>query len=166
MPAFNVHKSIVIDAPVSQVFATVRDFKTWSKWSPWLIADPECTLNFDTDDEGYSWDGPVAGSGAMRIEEALTNQEIRYDLTFLKPWKSTAKFQLEFEEAEGGTEVNWKMQSSLPFFMFFMKGMMVAMIGMDYTRGLAMLKDFVETENVPSVLTFGEDRFKTGPLLV
>lgn len=160
MPAFQVYRSIVINAPVSQVLETVRDFKTWSKWSPWLICDPECSLTFDSDGDGYSWEGPVAGSGGMRVESVHPHPEISYALTFLKPWKSTAKFQFQFKEAKGGTEVTWKMQSSLPFFMFFMKQMMVAMIGRDYTRGLAMLKDFVETGSVPSVLSFSEVRFE------
>ncbi|MDF1739114.1 MAG: SRPBCC family protein [Verrucomicrobiales bacterium] len=160
MPDFQVHKSIVIDASVSQVFETIRNFKTWPTWSPWLIADPDASVMFDADEKGYSWNGPVAGSGGMRIEAVQENEKISYDLTFLKPWKSTAKFQFEFRDAGGGTEVNWKMQSSLPFFMFLMKDMMVAMIGMDYTRGLAMLKDLVETGSVPSALSFGEDQFR------
>ncbi|MEC5126198.1 SRPBCC family protein [Verrucomicrobiales bacterium BCK34] len=160
MSDFQVHKSIVIDAPVSQIFETIRNFKTWPDWSPWLIADPDAAVIFDLDDKGYSWKGPVAGSGGMRIEGVQENEKISYDLAFLKPWKSTAKFQFEFSEVSGGTEVTWKMQSSLPFFMFFMKDMMVAMIGMDYTRGLAMLKDLVETGSVPSVLSFSEDEFR------
>jgi effector-binding domain-containing protein len=46
------------------------------------------------------------------------------------------------------------MTSKLPFFMFFMTKMMTAYIGMDYERGLKMLKDYVETGSVPSKLSF------------
>ncbi|MEQ1842687.1 MAG: GyrI-like domain-containing protein, partial [Verrucomicrobiales bacterium] len=53
-----------------------------------------------------------------------------------------------------GVEVTWTMESSLPFFLFFLTRMMSAMIGRDYERGLAMLKDFVETGSVPSKLEF------------
>jgi hypothetical protein len=46
------------------------------------------------------------------------------------------------------------MTGSLPFFMFFMTKMMAAYIGMDYQRGLMMLKDYVGTGAVPSKLEF------------
>jgi hypothetical protein len=36
MPAYNVHRSIVINVPSEQVFNTVADYGTWTKWSPWL----------------------------------------------------------------------------------------------------------------------------------
>ena len=63
-------------------------------------------------------------------------------------------FRFEFAEKDGGTEVTWSMDSSLPFFLFFMKRMMETFIGMDYTRGLAMLKDYAENGEVPSKLEF------------
>jgi hypothetical protein len=46
------------------------------------------------------------------------------------------------------------MDSKQPFFQFFLKGMMTSLIGMDYERGLRMLKDYVETGSVPSTLEF------------
>jgi DNA gyrase inhibitor GyrI len=52
------------------------------------------------------------------------------------------------------------MDSSLPFFMFFFKRMMEGFIGMDYQRGLGMLKDYVESGSVPSALEFqGQSAF-------
>ena len=42
------------------------------------------------------------------------------------------------------------MDSSLPFFMFFMKSLMVSLIGMDFDRGLKMLKDYIETDSIAS----------------
>jgi accessory colonization factor AcfC len=41
MPKFNVEESIFVDVPVEKAYATVKDFKSWSIWSPWTIADPE-----------------------------------------------------------------------------------------------------------------------------
>jgi len=42
----------------------------------------------------------------------------------LKAWKSKAEVKMMFEEIKGGTEVVWSLESALPFFMLFMKGMM------------------------------------------
>jgi predicted transcriptional regulator YdeE len=52
------------------------------------------------------------------------------------------------------------MDSSLPFFMFFMKKLMERMISMDYDRGLLMLKDYVEKGKVEAKLEFlGESEY-------
>ena len=45
------------------------------------------------------------------------------------------KVDFYLKSNENSTEVNWTMDSSLPFFMFWMKNQMVEFIGMDYDRG-------------------------------
>ena len=154
MPKFAVSKSVTIDAPVDKVFATVRDFKHWPTWSPWLIADPGCDVQFEGDGSGYSWEGAVCGAGKMAIVKEDAPSRIDYDLNFLKPWKSQADVSFKFADKGGSTEVSWTMDSSLPFFMFFFKTMMECFIGMYYQCRLSMLKDFVETGSVPSKLEF------------
>lgn len=161
MPKFTVAESIQIDAPLSKVYAIVRDFTQWPRWSPWLICEPGCPVDVADDGRSYSWDGKIVGSGNMAITSESENQQIEYKLTFLKPWKSVSSVQFAFAESESGTRLTWTMQGSLPFFMFWMKGMMAAVIGMDYQRGLAMLKDYAETGQVPSTLEFpGVQAFK------
>ena len=51
-------------------------------------------------------------------------------------------------------ELTWSMDSAVPFFMFFFKKMMEAFIGMDYERGLMMLKEYAETGEVSCQLEF------------
>ena len=52
------------------------------------------------------------------------------------------------------------MDGSLPFFMFWMKTMMERLIGMDYDRGLLMLKDYIEKGSVGVKLEFlGEEEY-------
>jgi len=154
MPKFSVSKSVQIDAPIDKVYAIVRDFKQWQPWSPWLIAEPEAKVTYAEDGKSHDWDGQVTGSGGMKIIGEKENSLIDYKLTFLKPWKSLADVKFHFTEKDGKTEATWTMDSSLPFFMFFMKNMMVAFIGMDYQRGLDMLKAYAETGSVPSKLEF------------
>lgn len=154
MPAFLVRKSIRIAAPAQQVYELVRDFKSWPAWSPWLIAEPDARVTYAPDGRGYAWAGDITGSGEMEITGGDPPWSIHYRLTFLKPWKSVNQVAFHFSEHDHETEAEWTMEGTLPWFMFWMKGMMSAWIGADYERGLRMLKDLAETGAVPSKLEF------------
>lgn len=154
MPKLTIDKSILIDAPIDKVFATVRDFKQWPSWSPWIIVEPDCILDYADNGSEYSWNGKVIGSGNMVIESEQANRSISYKLSFLKPWKSTSTVSFLFTEKDGKTEARWTMNGSLPFFIFWMKAMMTTAVGMDYERGLKMLKDYIENGSVPSKLEY------------
>jgi hypothetical protein len=53
------------------------------------------------------------------------------------------------------------MKRKLPIVMFMMTKMMPPFVGMDYGRGLSMLKDYLETESVASKLAFpGSEQFQ------
>lgn len=160
MPQLNISKSILIHAPVERVYAAVRDFKSWRAWSPWLIAEPDCRIQYATDGRGYSWNGRIVGAGNIEVTREDSPRSIHCRLEFLKPWKSASDVAFHFAESDGTTEVTWTMNGSLPFFLFFMKSMMTAFLGMDFQRGLNMLKDYAETGEVPSQLEFvGRERF-------
>lgn len=154
MPNFDVRKSIFIEAPPERVHAVVRDFRQWPAWSPWLIAEPDSRLDYAENGKSYTWEGKITGSGEMRVtgEDAL--RSIDYYLAFLKPWKSVNTVRFQFAGKNGGTEVTWTMEGSLPFFMFWMKSMMAGYVGADYQRGLMLLKAYVETGSVPCKLDF------------
>ena len=157
MPAMHISRSIEIDVPVDVVYESISNFREWPRWSPWLIAEPGCEVTYAEDGTSYSWDGQYVGAGEMKIAEEKKNEALHCDLQFFKPWKSTAKVAFLLEPASESTRVSWKMDSSLPVFMFFMKDMMEGFVGMDYQRGLAMLKDLLETGDVPVKLEFGEE---------
>ncbi|MCB1123991.1 MAG: SRPBCC family protein, partial [Verrucomicrobiae bacterium] len=131
-----------------------RDFHSWGKWSPWIIAEPDTRIDVASDGRSYSWEGEIVGSGNIRIDREEPGKAIYYTLTFLKPWKSTSPVSFLFEPEAAGVKLTWTMVGSMPFFLFFMTKMMGAFIGMDYDRGLSMLKDYIETGVVPSKLEF------------
>ena len=161
MPKMSINRSVEINAPVHKVFSTLNDFNTWTAWSPWLIMDPEAKVNVRDDAKYYDWEGDRVGSGQMEIVGEKENETVDYDLLFLKPWKSKAKVSFHTKPKGDATEVSWTMDSNLPFFMFWMKPMMEAFVGMDYERGLNMLKDYVEQGKVPSKLDFkGQKSFE------
>ena len=154
MPKTHVSRSQEINAPIESVFNILNNFNQWQPWSPWLICEPEATVKVDDDSKYYEWEGRRIGSGNMRITNENPNSSIDYDLTFLKPWKSQAKVRFNLESQGEGTKATWIMDSSLPFFMFWMKKSMEAFIGMDFDRGLNMLKEYAEDGAVNSKLEF------------
>jgi effector-binding domain-containing protein len=160
MPKINVSKSISINAPQQKIKEFLADFHNWKNWSPWLICEPEATINYADDGKYYKWEGNRVGSGEMKVT-GENDERIDYDLTFLKPWKSKAKVAFNFKEEGNQTIVNWTMKSSLPFFMFWMKKAMEIYVGMDYDRGLRMLKEEVELGKINSQLEFvGDNNFE------
>lgn len=160
MPKMSIQRSVQVNAPVDKVFSTLNNFNSWTSWSPWLIMDPKADVTIREDAKYYSWEGERVGSGNMAIINERQNESIDYDLLFLKPWKSKAKVSFYTKANGEHTEVTWTMDSSLPFFMFWMKRMMEAFVGMDYERGLNLLKDYVEHGEIKSKLDFrGEKQF-------
>lgn len=154
MPKTHVTRRKIISAPIETVYEAVANLEKWEAWSPWLMMEPEANVTVAADKKSYSWDGQRVGQGHMAITDAAPYESARYDLTFLKPFKSSAKVGMDLKSAGGGTEVTWSMDSALPFFMFFMKNMMESFIGMDYERGLNLLKDYAEDGQVHSKLNF------------
>ena len=152
---FNVNKSTIIDAPLANVRKLIEHFNHWSRWSPWVVIEPTCTVTVTgtANEPGHSmsWDGEIIGSGNITLESSEAHQ-LNYQLEFLKPWKSKANTSFLLEEisgTDGQTKVTWTMNSSLPFFLFFMVKTMKNAIGMDYQRGLRMLKEISEKERIP-----------------
>lgn len=154
MPKIHTSRRKLINAPPEAVYDAVANMDKWQAWSPWLMMEPEAVVTLSNDGNAYSWSGKRVGDGHMTLTEAVPHQSARYDLTFLKPFKSHAKVGMDLKAVEGGTEVTWSMDSALPFFMFFMKKMMETFIGMDYDRGLNLLKDYAEDGQVHSKLNF------------
>lgn len=144
MPQLFIRKTILIEKDCLSIFNIINDFHHWPKWSPWLIADPQAIVTIDPNGKYFNWKSPILGSGEMSLIHEEGCQLINYDLQFFKPWKSNAKVTFYFNSKDKGTEVVWTMKSSLPFYLFWMKKQMEAFVGMDYDRGLLLLKDLVE----------------------
>ena len=154
MPTMNVSRRINIDASLDTVLPLLLRFEHWPAWSPWLCQEQEAEVSFTGPQgevgSGYNWNGHRVGAGSMSLNSA-SESRIDCDLHFLKPFKSHASVAFDLEQlSEDKCRVQWSMQSSLPFFMFFMRKAFEAYIGTDYTRGLNMLKELAETGDVKS----------------
>lgn len=150
----HVDKSIFIQESPKAVFDAVSNFHSWSIWSPWLVLDPEAKVNVREDGKFYEWEGKRIGSGEMSVVKEEGVERVDYQLTFLKPWKSKSSVSFVIKEEGDGVQLHWTMDGGLPFFLFWMKKMMEAFIGMDFDRGLVMLKDYVEVGETKATLSF------------
>lgn len=149
MPDVHVQASTVIPAPVQRVHDTLVDFTTWPDWSPWLYIEPEAQVDYTGNKgepgHGYQWAGNKVGAGSMKLSGVAPGR-IDCTLRFLKPFKSTATVWFDLNEsAPDQTTLTWSMHSQLPFFLFWMKDSMTAMIKADYKRGLALLNGLLTT---------------------
>ena len=153
---YRVDRSITINKPISEVFPLALDLHKRDVWSPWLCMDDKAKVIFQGDGseigDSYSWEGEFVGSGQMTITEIHENQSVIHDLEFLKPFKSKATVGLDFKPTDDNSslEVTWWMEGKIPNAM---KSMMAVWIGMDFERGLSMLKEWLETGKVLSKST-------------
>ncbi|MFV1884045.1 MAG: SRPBCC family protein [Balneola sp.] len=160
MPAFSVSRDITIDSSPEKIFSFLNNLGTWKEWSPWLIMESGVKVTVADDNKCYEWEGKRVGSGNMKITGEEENNSVHYDLTFLTPWKSEAKVKFILDDDGAQTNVTWTMDSSLPWYMFWMTGMMDSWVGMDYERGLRMLKEYIEEGEIKSKLEWkGESEF-------
>lgn len=154
MPAYDISRAIEIQCAPAQAYETVADFRTWTTWSPWLLADPQAKVTTSpqvaTVGSTYTWDGPVVGAGELTHKVLVPGKRIEDELRFVRPFKSVCRTSFEFAPSPTGTRVTWDMHGSLPWFMFWMVPMMKTFIAMDYQRGLSMLRDLIETNHIPS----------------
>jgi DNA gyrase inhibitor GyrI len=155
MPSFQVTHSVNINKNKTDVKTILSDFREMAKWSPWLVLEPNATLNYSENQSQVgatqSWVGELIGKGSMELT-SIEDSTLHYDLRFEKPFKSTAKVRFELSEEEEQTSVTWVMDGKLPWYLFFLTKVMKVFIGMDYERGLTMLKEYAETGEVTSKL--------------
>ncbi len=155
MPAYHVERTILIEKPITEVNRYIANFGNWQHWSPWLIMEPSATVTLHGNQNdvgaGYHWVGKLIGEGKMTLQR-LTETDLDIALEFIKPFKSHAMANFRLQADGDSTRVTWLLDASLPWFMFFLKNMLQTSLGMDYDRGLAMLKSVLETGDVPSQL--------------
>lgn len=154
--SYDVKRSTVINAPQATVFEAVSDLNTWTSWSPWLIMEPDAevvvTGNPGSVGNFYSWKGELVGSGEMENMELSAPSSLVQEIRFTDPFPSSSTVYWELAPSSEGVKITWGMKGEMPFLFKFMAKQMEPMIGMDYERGLRMLKEYIETGNVLSKL--------------
>jgi uncharacterized protein YndB with AHSA1/START domain len=148
---FNVGRSITINAPASDVFATVNDLHKWEEWSPWSKLDPNIKQAYEGPPSGvgasYTWEGnSQVGAGRSTVIESRSDELIRFRLDFEKPFKGTNTAEFTFVPNGNQTVVTWSMSGRKNFVMKAVGLFMNCdkMCGDQFNTGLANLKALVE----------------------
>lgn len=145
-----VARSTVINAPESDVFPYINNFRRFNEWSPWAARDPETKYVFSGPEEGkgarmeWSSDNPEVGSGFQEITESQPGALVRVSLEFADLGKGSASYQLKPSGA--GTRIIWVFDTDVgnnPIHRW-MGLMFDRWIGADYEEGLEQLKKLVE----------------------
>ena len=154
MPRHDVRHSTELHASSERVFEAVSDFGTWTTWSPWLYTEPDAEVtvceNSSSAGSVYAWKGQIVGQGEIEHRRLDPGRLIEDEIRFIKLFKSRSNVMFELEPVGDSTRITWVMQGSLPWFLFWMPSSMEAFIGMDYQRGLRMLKEWLETGQILS----------------
>ncbi len=155
---YTIARSKVIKQPVSKVFNTVNDLKTWEKWGPWhdedstiVVTYGDKTVGVGANDTWTSKDGP----GAMKTISLVPNKSICQELTFGN--NEPSEIFWDFEEVEDGTKVTWVMEDdAAPFFFKIFSafyGGWDAMLAPMLVKGLDNLDEVVKA--IPDSYTLG-----------
>lgn len=153
---YQVERKIIICKPLNEIHSFLTSFHNWNFWSPWICLDSKAITKVSDNPHEIGhcleWSGTFIGSGVMTLMEGKSDT-VNIDLLFKTPFKSTAQASFKLKETGNETEVTWKLESTLPFFMFFLKKMLMAFLGRDYERGLVRLKEYLEIGTIHCVLS-------------
>lgn len=148
---FHIERSVLIRAWPQLAFQEVNDFHRWGAWSPWDKMDPAMKRTYSGPESGvgasYAWAGNgQVGEGRMTIESSEPSTKIAIRLEFLKPMAATNVATFTFHEEAGGVKVTWGMDGDNGFMgkAFSLVMDMDHLVGADFERGLASLKEIAE----------------------
>jgi hypothetical protein len=143
---YRVERTEHIDATPAALRKRIVDLRRWQAWSPWEDLDPELRRTYGGPDQGvgawYEWEGNrKAGKGRMEIIEADATT-VRFDLRFLKPFKSHSNMAFELQPEGDGTSVTWTLvgpNTGMSRVMGWFTSM-DKLIGPDFEKGLSQLR--------------------------
>jgi hypothetical protein len=149
---FKVTRTTTIKASPEKVFDQVNDFHKWDAWSPWAKIDPNMKTTYSGPESGqgasYAWVGnDDVGEGKMTIAESHPGQHVKIDLEFIKPFAAKNVTEFMFKPTGDTTEVTWSMNGKNGFMgkAMCLVMSMDKMVGGDFEKGLAQMKNVVET---------------------
>ena len=144
---FQVKRSLEIAQPRDTVFATIANFKTWPKWSPWLIHETDAIVDFSDNhqEEGgsYRWEGQIIGAGKLLHRKLTPASQIKQQLELLKPFKAVNLVNWEFEARDKNSLVSWEVSGRMPFLLRFMTQKIENTLANDTELGLALLNGYL-----------------------
>jgi hypothetical protein len=150
--SYTVERSIVIDAPPSQIHKYVGDLRNWDKWSPWKEQDSEMVVTLGQKTKGVgasqSWVGQ-GYDGALTFTKDSQDDGIEYDV-FFDDGTYMCQSAMVYEPLENKeTKVIWTMNGdmNMPVVGGYFVLMMDSEVGSMFEKGLKNLKNTVENQS-------------------
>lgn len=149
---FAVERTETIDASPQEIFPQIGNLQGWDNWSPWGEMDPNMNKTYSgepgTVGSSYHWTGNrKVGEGRMTLTDVRPDEKVEIDLNFIKPFKSRNVTEIFLTPEGDGTMVTWRMTGPHTFMtkvMGFIGRSMDKMVGPDFEKGLAKLKQITE----------------------
>lgn len=159
---FHVERTVTIQAPPSQVFPHINNYKNWMAWSPWENVDPKMKRTYSGPEEGvgakYAWVGNSdVGEGDMEIVSSEP-EKIQIKLHFIKPFEGTSTALFTLVPEGDNTKVTWAMDGTADMTSKVIQ-LFISMdncCGREFDKGLASLKTAVEKPTTASKETKGD----------
>jgi hypothetical protein len=158
--AFHIERSTSVLAAPDLVFAQLNDFHAWAAWSPWEKLDPKMARTHSGAPAGvgaaYSWnsENSKVGQGRMTIEKSDFPSLLVVQLEFIKPFAATNTVTFSIDPLGDGSRVKWAMDGHNGFLgkMLHLFMDMDKMVGGDFERGLANLRQVAESAPRPAAV--------------
>ncbi len=109
---YSVDRKVVIQKPVSEVYAFMSDLRNWEKWSLWNnTTDSSITFFYgkrsDSTGGRHYFNGELLGSGRFLIDASAPDEFISYNL-YMHGGNINAKGSFRFKAiSTGSTELHW-----------------------------------------------------------
>jgi effector-binding domain-containing protein len=151
-PSTVVQRSAQVEAPPDLIFPHVASLRKMHTWSPWKDMEKGQVNRWEGEDGAVGsiqyWEGDTVGKGSQRITALEQGRYVETELKFLEPWEATSQVRLDLEPEGAGTKVTWTMTQENGFMGRVMSVFLDLdrMIGGDFEKGLARLKELAEAE--------------------
>jgi hypothetical protein len=150
--AMDFEKSIAINAPVGKVWENINSLHALNNWNPWMAMDPDIKIQYSGTDgttgASFSWASAIknVGEGSQTIVKITDKSELLSRVDFVKPFAGTGNAIMRITSEGGTTKATWRMESSMPYPMNFLKifGTIEKNMDKDFTSGLNKLKAISE----------------------
>ena len=150
--AFEISRSIVVNAPPEKIHPHVDSFAKWREWSPFDTEDPNIVWGPVTQDSGVgarrSWKSKKMGNGEQWITASDPKKGVSMKLSPIDGCKMDPfDVDLMFTPEAGGTRVTWRDRGVLPagpHWRWMGNLLLDRMLGKMFEKGLAALKANVE----------------------
>lgn len=146
----HVERSIVINSKPSLVYSQLNSMKKFNQWSPWAQIDPKTEYEYEGPDAGVgskmNWksDHKDVGSGSQWIVESIPDQLVKSKILFGE-FEDTSEATFTLSPEGENTQVTWTFDANFQGILKIFTVMVDVQLGPYYERGLAKLKEVVET---------------------